>query len=151
MRPLSVVFVSLALILTFLSITTNYWFENVQDQYNSGLFFKCSLRNNSSLEKFCQKISYIHSRGLAISGLICLLITLLILIFSWFKLRNLFINYIIILFLLITSILLILTFIFYPKEKTNLTLSHSSYLICIAIILTFLSTILTIFDALCIS
>jgi hypothetical protein len=63
MRPLALVFVSLSLILCLISTTTNNWYERIEDNYNSGLFFKC-LRLSSFI---CNRISYIHSVHLNMS------------------------------------------------------------------------------------
>lgn len=42
MCPLVILFISLSLILCLLNLTRNNWYENIQIEYNSGLFIKCS-------------------------------------------------------------------------------------------------------------
>ena len=147
MRPLVVIFVSLSLILCLLSLTTDYWYEKIEDHFNSGLFVKCSRSAAPMASKICYRLSYTHSRGLAICGLIFLSISFLILILSWFKCKSRSIAYLNVLFLLISSVLLLFSYISYPKEKVDYQIGHSTYLMLVSALLAFLSTILTIFIA----
>jgi hypothetical protein len=145
MRPLALVFVSLSLILCLISTTTNNWYERIEDNYNSGLFFKC-LRLSSFI---CNRISYIHSRGLAISSLIFLIISILSLILSWYKSNSRLFAYLTALFLLTSSLLSLSSYIFYPRLRKDdcYKLAHSSFLMLISSLLAFLSTISIIFVA----
>lgn len=148
MRPLVLICVSLSLILCLLSITTDYWYENIENEYNSGLFIKCSrLSFNNLTSKMCIRLSYIHSSGIAISALIFLSISFIVLIISWFKSEDRFLAYLTVLCLLISLLLLIFAYILYPKEKDYHQIGHSTYLMVISSFLTFLSTILTAFIA----
>ena len=147
MRPLLFLFISLSLILCLLSVTTNYWYEHIQEQYNSGLFKKCLRSSEMMFPRICYTLSYTHSRGLAISSLIFLSISLFLIILSGIKSQNRLLAYITVLFLLISSLLLLFSYILYPKEKQNLRIGHSTYLMLVSCLLTFLSTILSIFVA----
>jgi hypothetical protein len=143
MHPLVVILVSLSLILCLLSITTNYWSERIEDEFNSGLFLKCV----GISDRICSHIPYTHSRGLSISAFIFLLISFVTLIFSWFNSENRLFSYLTVLFLLISSLLLLFSFILYPKENQSHQIGHSSYLMLVSTLLTFVSTILTTFIA----
>ncbi len=69
-RRLVLVFVNLPLILCLLSTRTNYWYEYHKNEFNSGLFVKCSPLPSENSTRICSHVLYNHSVGLALSELI---------------------------------------------------------------------------------
>ncbi len=63
MRRLVLVFVSLPLILCLFSTPTNYWYEYHKNEFNSGLFVKCSPLPSENSTRSGSHLLYNHSVG----------------------------------------------------------------------------------------
>ncbi len=133
-----------------IGITTNYWYQSLSNELYEGLWFVCHRRSTlfySSLNTdICQKRFYFKSQGLAISGIILLSIALILSIIRRYRTNSDCLACLIILILIGTIVLLILSYLLYPKEINLRQLGYSIYFMLISILLCLITICLVFFS-----
>ena len=141
-------FISFALAL--IGITTNYWYQSLSNEFNEGLWFICyrqSIISYSSLNtNICRKQPYFKSQVLAVFGIVLLSITLILSIIRRYRTNDRRLAYLIILILTATTLLLIFSYLLYPRQINFRQLGYSIYFMLISSLLCLITTGLVAFS-----
>jgi hypothetical protein len=145
-----VVLLIISFVLALISITTNYWYQSLSNEFNEGLWFIChrqSAVSYSSLNiDICQKQPYFKSQALAISGIVLLSIALLLSIVRIYRTNDRRLAYLIISILTATTLLLIFSYLLYPRQINFRQLGYSIYFMLISSLLCLITTGLVAFS-----
>lgn len=144
-----ILFVSLAFAL--IGITTNYWYQSLSAEFNEGLWFICHQQSStpdSSLNtEICHKQPYMKSQSLAISGVIVLSIAIILSIIRRYRKTDRLLTYLTTLILIGSTLLLIFSYLLYPRQINLRQLGYSIYFMLISSILSLIVTALVAFSA----
>ncbi|UJR24709.1 hypothetical protein I4U23_006083 [Adineta vaga] len=152
MRIVVIILLGLALILSLLGTITNRWYQSLSNDFNEGLWLFCQ-RFSSDLSSspptvinHCRRQPYFKSQALAISGIIFLSIAFILSIIYFYqrKITRLLV-YLIILLLIASTLLLIFSYLLYPRNPHSRQLGFSIYFMLISSIIVLISTALVTF------
>jgi len=150
MQLFIIILLVVSLAFALISITTNYWFQSLSNEYNEGLWVIChrpSSRPNSPLNnKICYNQPYRKSQGLAISGVILLSIAIILSIIRVYKKTDRLLIYLIILILVGSTLLLMFSYLSHPREINLRKLGYSIYFMLISSLLTLITIGLVAFS-----
>lgn len=144
MQLLIILLTIVSLTLALISITTNYWYQSLSNEFNEGLWIIC--RRKSSIENpltnthICQKQPFFKSQVLAISSFILLSLGLICSIIRRYRKGDRRLAFLTILIYTITTILLIFTYLLYPREVNFRQLGYSIYFIIASSLITLILT-----------
>jgi hypothetical protein len=144
MRRIVIGLIGLALILSLIGTTTNYWYQNSPNKGNEGLWVICQRISSSDI---CNRQPYFKSQGLAVSGLVILTVAFILSIIYFYRPNDRLLAYSIVLTLLGTTLLLIFSYLLYPREIHLRQLGYSIYFMIISSLIVLVTTGLVTFTA----
>ena len=143
MQLLIIVIVLLSLILALIGVTTNYWYQSLSSEFHEGLWIICRRANPMNHKHLCQKQPFFKSQILSIFALVLLAISFIFSVIQRYRHR---LAYLTILLLTITTILLIFSYLLYPRHFNFKQLGYSIYLMIVSSLLTFITAGLLTFS-----
>ncbi len=148
-------FIILILVVSFvfalIGITTNYWYESLSNEFNEGLWVIChrpsstTIYSSSNVE-ICHKQPYFKSQGLAISGIVILSIALILSIIRRYRKSDSLLAYITILILVGSTLLLMFSYLLFPREINFRQIGYSIYFMVFSSLSSLITTGLVVFS-----
>jgi hypothetical protein len=152
MRLFIIILLGISLVLSIIGTITNKWYLSSSNGLSEGLWLSCqtiSSSSNSSSVKIisCDKQPYFKSQGLSISGIILLSIAFVLSIIYFNRPNDRLLAYFIVLILLGTTLLLMFSYLLYPKNINLRQLGYSIYFMLISSLIVLITTGLVTFSA----
>jgi vacuolar-type H+-ATPase subunit I/STV1 len=144
MRLLIIILLGLSLILSLIGIITSQWYTNPSSDFHEGLWISCERISSIS---HCRKQTYFTSQGLALSGVILLSIAFILSIIYNNRRNDRLLCYLIILILVGSTLLLIFSYLVYPRDIHSRQFGYSLYFMLISSLIVLVTTGLTTFTA----
>lgn len=144
MQLLIILLTIVSLTLALISITTNYWYQSLSNEFNEGLWIIC--RRRSSIEHplinthLCEKQPFFKSQVLAILSFILLTFGLICSIIRRYRKGDRRLAFLTIALYTISTILLMFTYLSYPRKINFRQLGYSIYFIITSSLLTLILT-----------
>jgi len=138
-------------VFALIGITTNYWYESLSNEFNEGLWVIChrpsstTIYSSSNVE-ICHKQPYFKSQGLAISGIVILSIALILSIIRRYRKNDSLLAYITILLLVGSTLLLMFSYLLFPREINFRQLGYSIYFMVFSSLSSLITTGLVVFS-----
>lgn len=149
MQLLIIIVILVALTLAFIGATTNYWYQSLSNEYNEGLWVICHRLSTANLTSSnthaCQYQTFFKSQFLAVAALVLLTLALIVSIIKRYRKTDYRLIYIDIALLGVCTLLLIFSYLLYPRDAHLRQLGYSIYFMLISSLLTFISTGLVTF------
>lgn len=143
MRLFLIILIGISLILSLIGTITNRWYLNSSDKSYEGLWLSCKINSNKIFN--CDKQGYLKSQGLSISSIILLSISFILSIIYYKRENDRLLGYFIILILLGTTLLLIFSYLLFPRTIYLRQLGYSIYLMIISSLIILVTTALVTF------
>ena len=144
-RRIILIFVlGLSLIFSLIGTITNRWYENSSSESREGLWITCqkTLSNNSLRNErmICRKQPLIKSQGLAIFGVGLLSIALILSMIYLTRPNDRVLVYLMIIILLGSTLLLLFSYLLYPRNVQLTIFGYSIYLMIISSLMLLITT-----------
>ena len=148
-------FIIILLVVSFafalIGITTNYWYQSLTNEFNEGLWVRChrepSVSHSSLGYELCKKQPYFKSQGLSISGLALLSIAIILSTIGRYRKNDILLVYSLIVILIASTLLLIFSYLLYPRPIKLKQLGYSIYFMLISSLVSLITTGLVAFSA----
>jgi vacuolar-type H+-ATPase subunit I/STV1 len=148
-------FIIITLVVSFafalIGITTNYWYQSLANEFNEGLWVRChresSITHSSLDNEICNKQPYFRSQGLAVSGLTLLSIAIILSTIRRYRKNDRLLVYLTIVILVGSTLLLVFSYLLYPRQINFQELGYSIYFMLISSLISLVSTGLVAFSA----
>jgi MFS family permease len=149
MQLFIIVILVVSLVSALIGITTNYWYESLSNEFNEGLWVICHRQSSTSYSssngEICNKQPYFKSQGLAISGIVVLSIALILSIIRRYRKNDSLLGYITILILVGSTLLLMFSYLLFPREIHFRQLGYSIYFMVFSSLSSLITTGLVVF------
>ena len=152
MRLFLIIFLGISLILCFIGIITHHWYENSQNKSSEGLWSYCQKTTSNSSSSSTKTINcygkiFFKSQLISILGFILLLIGFILSIIYLIKKSDRLFSYLIVFVLLGSTLLLIFSYLLYPRNPNLREFGYSLYLMLISSLIVLFTTGLVTFTA----
>ena len=144
MQIFIIILIGISLLLALIGMTTNYWYQTLSNKSNEGLWVICQRHSSESdpqmITKICRRQPYMKSQGAVVFAIILLFIALFSSIIQKYRKIGLKLIYLIIFILTGSTLLLLFSYLWYPRQFNFRQLGYSIYCMIISSLLSFITT-----------